>query len=239
MQVLGAYTGAKGKEEAVNKMGQILGIEDSASLKNSREIVELLTQSLEEAKKLSDTNTRIFSTSGLSLLNSIFKVNPPIDETNSFLNSINPILDTLKKEEALSVKAHSLGFDLGAAFQLAIINPDEESIKTLEDKIKSLESLGEEEKQLLSSNIPIELRHVLEKSISSGNSGINQFKDIPVILRNKDGLALQNKLANLLIEASGNSVKIKVEMVTFLKNDSTIRSIDSLKDQWSDSEAKI
>jgi len=237
--VLGASTAKDPRIAVSSGVEKVLGIEDNQSMKRSRDIVELLSQSIEEVKKISDTNTSISSTAGLTLLKSSFGVKAPIEETSKLVTEISPILDTLKKEEDLSIKAFSIGFDLGATLQLALIRADEESIKKLETKINDLQKLSDEEKTLSKASLPAELKQILEKNTASSEKMFVGLKDIPDILRKKDIIALQKKIQTLLVDVSGDGVKTTTDLISFLRNNTTMRSVDSIKDKWSDASKSL
>jgi hypothetical protein len=239
VKVLGAKTTRNLKEEAIERMGVVLGIEDTAEMKRSRDIVEVLTQAEEAVRKISDTNISLTSNSSLSFLQSFMKVNPPTHDTQNFVSDITPILEVLRKEQDLTVRAYSTGFDLGASFQLAVMRADEDSVAQLERKINDLSRLSDEEIALAQMPMPTELKQILDSSATQGQTVVKQFKDIPSIIRKKDALALQKSLTNMVVDSTGASVKQKSALVSFLKNNATLRSIDSLKTQWSDSSKRL
>jgi hypothetical protein len=231
--VLGASVSKDPKANVSKQVGQVLGIEDNQNLKRSRDIVEVLTQASEELTKISSTNTSISNNPGLALLKTSFGVKAPTESTAKMVADIAPILDVLKKEEDLGIRAYSTGYDLGASLQLALMRADEESIKKLEAKISDLEKLSDEEKALTKLPMPAELKAIFDKTSASTEKTITQFKDIPDIIRKKDLLALQKKVATMLVDTSGDSVKNVTDLITFLRSNAALRSIDTVKEEWS------
>lgn len=237
--VLGASTSKDPRSVISGQIGQVLGIEDNQSMKRSRDIVEIFSQSMEEIKKISDTNTSISHTTGLALLKSSFGVKAPIEETAKFVTDINPILDLLKKEQDLSISAYSTGYDLGATLQLALIRADEESIKKLEVKINDLQKLVDEEKTLNTAGLPTELKTILDKNLANEDKMVSTFKGIPDIIRKKDIVALQKVVQSLVVDVSGDGVKTTTDLISFLRNNTTMRSVDTIKDKWSDASKSL
>jgi hypothetical protein len=233
VRVLGAQTPANNRQQDIlQKSQQVLGIEDSETLQKSRDIIEIITQSEEELKKLNSGLNRISSIGGLSLFSQMNNLELPISQTQTFHTQITPILEVIKSAEQIGIEAHKTGYDLGASLAIALQRADEDSIKKLEEKISALDALVSQEAALSQKDIPTELKSILQATNAQSVQVVSGFRDLPAIIRRRDVLALQKAITDMQVNTVVESEKIKVDFVSFLRNNETIRSAATLQDQW-------
>ena len=81
-------------------------------------------------------------------------------------------------------------------------------------------------------DIPAELKSILQATNAQSVQVVSGFRDIPAIIRRRDVLALQKSITDMQVNTVVESEKIKVDFVSFLRNNETIRSAATLQDQW-------
>lgn len=233
VRVLGAATSEQPIRRSIKEqVGQVLGLEDSPQLQLQREIEEGLNQTIEQLNIVREKNNAIKNANIIPELTLMAKLSAPTRETDEMVEGLQVILSVLKKETALTIRAHSTGYELGLALETAVEKFDEESIAKLEEKIQTLRTLVSEEKRLLNENIPNELKNLLEKSVALSNTQLKIFEALPLQLRNKDLKGLSDNLKSLVASSTMDGNTMQVELVSFLKNDKSIRSVSTVRESW-------
>lgn len=247
-QLLGAKTsleetGLEGTETESIESAQekVLGLEDSPEMKQLRELGELYREGKKTANEIDSNGFNI----GLKIysfpFNFFFSKNKPlIDKTEAYAEEATNFLDYLDKENSISIRAITVGFEIGIAFEEAILRgADDLSVENYEDKIKELERLINDYRRIDTSKLTEDLREEHRKEAARANNEIEVFYELLNGFRDKDIEALERGLQSLMLDIVTTSETGLVETVTFWQKNPTVRGIEGLEEDWEELQAEI
>ncbi len=231
-------TEAESTESAQEK---VLGLEDSPAMKQLRELGELYREGKKTANEIDSNSFNIGLKINSFPLNFFFSKNRPlIERTEAYAEEATYFLDYLDKENSMSIRAITVGFELGIAFEEAILRgADEASIKNYEDKLKELERLITDYRNIDTSKLTEDLREEHRKEAARADDEVEVFYELLEALKNKDIEALERALQSLMLDIVSGYETSLVETITFWQKNPTVRGIEELEEDWEEFQAEI
>ena len=219
--------------------GQVLGVEDSASVVFSRQLLELYRDAKANTKQIQTDNDAIKEKANNPLVKPFLGTTLPTEKTDQFVTETDAIITYLEKSTDIQIKASTVGYDLGVSLGKAIIEPTEEQIQALEAKIKEFKELADESREATGTGIPKGLEESQTKGNEAADKIVTEFDKIPTLLRNKDAAGLEALFRNIGLAAGVEGQKGEVALMTFWQSNPTIRQVEELKNDWSNSSNKL
>ena len=227
--------GVQSAQNPTQTDSEVLGLEDSPAIINSRKYIELIRDALTLIEKIDSTNGQVKEKVDNSLffakLNKSNKL--PYSETLKFTQDSKILLDYLKNMENLSIKAAASGYEIGVAISESVMrNADEQSITKLEGKIADLKGLKKDAEKMDVSKLPTKIQAEHAEFIKSFDDVDKVFSEILDALKQKDAVALRSALLSMMSEGDSNVQIGTTFYVSFWQEDETLRSVEKIKDIW-------
>lgn len=244
-QLLGAKTsleeaGLAGTSEEFDEE-KVLGLEDSPEMIRLRKLGELYREGKQAAREMDSQNFNIGLKINSIPLNLFFAKNKTlIDRTETYAQEARDFLDYLDQENTISVKAITLGFEIGVAIEESILRgADDQSIQKLEEKRDDYSKLVADYRAIDTSTLTTDLREEHIREGAKAQEDIELINDIINSLKAKDIAALERSLQSLIIEAVVASETGLVETVSFWQKNPTARGIEEIKEDWEEFQEEI
>jgi len=242
-QLLGAKTSLEetglegtltGPIESVQE--KVLGLEDTPMMQQLRKLGELYREGKKTAREIDSQNFNIGLKINSIPLNLFFAKNKPlINSTEAYAQEARDFLNYLDQENTISVKAITLGFEIGVTIEESILRgADAQSIQKIEDKRDEYSRLIADYRATDTSTLTQDLREEHIKEGAKAQKDIRLIDNIISSLKNKDIAALEKSLQSLIIEAIAASETGLVETVTFWQKNPTVRGIEEMIEDWED-----
>lgn len=249
-KIVDAYKESQKDEEKIQSTGlkmalagrekNVLGLEDSPAIALKRQLNELYRDSKSAVSDIKNANGQVAK----KLKNPIVMVfvdrSAPSDETDKFINETENLLNFLEKDNNLSVKATTYGYDLGISLAQAILNYGElSSVERLEEKIKDLDELEKEFDEIDQSTIPVDLKADYLKSIEEYKSFKKAVVGLAEALKKQDFGSVQRIASELDTDTAVSQEKEFVKLMSFWQNNTTIRAVEGVKKKWEEYAQKL
>lgn len=234
--------GIKDVRESTNPIAQeVLGLEDTKAIMDSREFIEMMRNSIKIVKDISDENESIDSsmqTFSMGILGS--SLNPPYKDTKDFAEKSDALLNFMAEVESVKIKMITWGFEIGNAINESILREaDEQSVKKVEDLLAQSQDMKKEASSVNTELIPAELKLEHQESIDTFDNSLTIFYDVVDALKVKDADALSKAIISLISEGSIQAEKGTTYYVSFWQDNETLRSVSDVKEMWEEFQEKL
>lgn len=223
-----------GSEENL-EMDNVLGLEDSASIKASRDYIEMLRKALNSVQSIKEKNQEVKDNlDGFLVFGKISgKIDLPTEKTEEFVKNTEPILTYMKDVENLGIKVVGEGYEFGAAIEEAILRgADQVSVQKLDNKLDDLRDLKRDLEMVNTSNIPEDMKKDHSEAIKDFDEDFKIFIELVDAIKARDVYALQKTLISVASRGESSMQTGATEYISFWQENETLRSVSTVREDW-------
>lgn len=213
---------------------QVLGLEDTETIAHMRKLGELYKKGGSDSKELRDFNDEIRRKTELFPTNIIFpEVKNLTTKTSEFAKNNYEIFRYLEESNKIDIKYFTAAYEIGIALGGSIVQgADEESINNLEEKIKEVDEIEESYSSLDLSSLPTDLGKLHLKSLDQITKDKKTFNTLLAQMKDRDGEGLVKTFQAIQLDSLSAIETANVEIISFWQDNTTVRSVQEIKNEW-------